>query len=503
MTHLLVIGILVVAALRDFAPEESADWARAALGPAGVAAASLAPFALLALFQTLWAWRTLRRVDRGRPASLHTFETVSALVRGLALPLHAAAVLAFGWLDLIRDHIGDPVAIDELLAVLPAFTLLAISWAAAAPIEQRAREALLIRRLDEGLAIPPMPRKRTWWWSTVRQQLLFPAAPVVLILAWAETVGIVRDALWQRMLVRGGWEPSAHAWTRHAPDWLLDQHLIAYGSAALQLAGVVALLALLPIALRLLWDTTPLGPGPLRDGLRALCETYNVRVRAILVWRTHGAMLNGAVVGFLPRLRYIVLTDALLESLPGAQVEAVAAHELAHVRHRHIPWLAAGLAGSALCFGGALALLARLAGFDPMTTGWGPPALLVVVILASVLVFGKMSRTFERQADLFAAAHLTRRFQGPDTARIAEAGARLMAETLRAVALINGQPTGGFSFRHGSIDARRRRLLDATGEPIDRTEADRAARRVKRLAAALVLMGTLLALADALGPQGT
>ncbi|QKK09010.1 MAG: hypothetical protein HND58_13120 [Planctomycetota bacterium] len=108
------------------------------------------------------------------------------------------------------------------------------------------------------------------------------------------------------------------------PGWVVDRDVIVYGSVGLQLLGVVALLAFLPLALRLLWDTVPLGPGGLRDGLVAMCGRYRVRVRNILVWRTHGAMINGAVVGLLPRLRYIVLTDALLETLSGAQVEAVA-----------------------------------------------------------------------------------------------------------------------------------------------------------------------------------
>ena len=37
-----------------------------------------------------------------------------------------------------------------------------------------------------------------------------------------------------------------------------------------------------------------------------------VRMSRILVWRTGGVMLNGAVVGFVPAARYLLLTDAVI-----------------------------------------------------------------------------------------------------------------------------------------------------------------------------------------------
>lgn len=504
MTHLLVIALVVVGAVRDLVPRElpTAHWLEGR--PMASVAAALLPFAAVVGLQGFAAWWCLRRLDRrGDARAVRTFEWIAAQTRIATLPLHASAVLLFGWLDRVRAWTGDLVGVDEVLSLTPAFAVLGLSWAVAGPIERRMREALLIRRLDEGLTIPPMPRAWTWWWARVRQQLLFPAAPVVLIMAWAEAVGFVRDALWERMLVRGGWEREGTApeWTAGAPSWMLSQEALAYGSAGLQLAGVVALLALLPVALRVFWDTAPLGRGGIRDVLEALCERYGVRVRHILVWRTHGAMVNGAVVGFLPRLRYIVLTDALLETLPTLQVEAVTAHELAHVRHRHIPWLAGGLAGSALCFGGLVALGAEAAGISA-TSGWVPALVLLGVLAASVLVFGWMSRVFERQADVFAAQHLTRRLEGEAAAGISEEGARVMAETLRTVSLVNGFPVDRFTFRHGSIGARGRRLRAAVGEPLVGASADRRARLAKRVVLGLVAVGLAAVLVEALGLAG-
>jgi len=50
-------------------------------------------------------------------------------------------------------------------------------------------------------------------------------------------------------------------------------------------------------------------------------------------------MGNAAVMGFIPRFRYVLLSDLLLETMTDEQVEAIFAHELGHVMHRHLFWL--------------------------------------------------------------------------------------------------------------------------------------------------------------------
>ncbi|QKK06688.1 MAG: hypothetical protein HND58_13125 [Planctomycetota bacterium] len=193
MTHLLVIGLVVVGALREIGPRELVNGAWVAEHPRLALAAALLPFVGLVLLQVVTAGLCGRVLERrGSVRAVRVFESVSARVRVATLLLQASAVLLFGWLDAVRSWTGDLVAVDELVALVPAFGVLALTWATAAPIERRMREALLIRRLDEGLSIPPMPRAWTWWWGTVRQQLLFPALPVLLIMGWAEAVGVVR-----------------------------------------------------------------------------------------------------------------------------------------------------------------------------------------------------------------------------------------------------------------------------------------------------------------------
>ena len=63
-----------------------------------------------------------------------------------------------------------------------------------------------------------------------------------------------------------------------------------------------------------------------------------MRYRDILVWRTHSNMGNAAVMGILPHMRYVLLSDLLLETMTDEQIEAVFAHEMGHVVHRHMAW---------------------------------------------------------------------------------------------------------------------------------------------------------------------
>lgn len=505
MTHLLIIAILVMGSVRDIAPAPLLGAGWAIDHPGGALALSIGPFLALGFLQWSVGWRCLRRLDRtGEARWVARHERVSGLVRMALAPAQASAILVVGLLDLVRAEIGNPVLVDELLVALPPVAVLLVTWATAEPLERRMREALLIRRLDEGLDVPPMPRPWTWWVGVVRMQLLFAAAPILLILGWSEAVGKVRDALW----AAGAGRP-APGWAARAPEWLLDIDLLTYGAGALQIGGVVVMLAFLPIALRVLWDTVPLEAGAMRDRLDRVCRMHRVRVRSILVWRTHGSMLNGAVIGFLPRIRYIILTDSLLATLPADQVEAVTAHEIAHVRHRHIPWLAASLLGSATLLASGASVLARATGVGEVTSGWLPVGVLGGAFLGAMLSFGWVSRRFERQADAFAAAHMAAVEQddsGVSVPVLTDAAAGVMSRALRAVSLVNGHPMDRFTWRHGSITGRRRALAAAVGTPLDRLPANRVAGRVK-LVIACVLAGAvgLAAVESALasGPTGS
>lgn len=157
------------------------------------------------------------------------------------------------------------------------------------------------------------------------------------------------------------------------------------------------------------------------------------------------------------------------------------AHEVAHVRHRHVPWLAVSLVA---CVGVPAALIdvgARAVADQPGAAGanaslsWAASqlALMAAALATGLTLFGWISRRFEWQADAFAARHLS-----PES-RVTPAAAESMSAALGAVARLNHIPPEQFSWRHGSIRRRRRNLADLVGLPVASLTIDRLAARIK------------------------
>ena len=179
------------------------------------------------------------------------------------------------------------------------------------------------------------------------------------------------------------------------------------------LLGFAAALVFLtaPWMLKRIWITQPLPEGPLRTRLQSLCERTGLKCADILAWQTGGMVVNAAVMGLLRPLRYVLLSDALLESMSEKQIEAVFGHEAGHVRHHHIQFFLLFAVASMLVVSGLMEVLVR---FTSGPDAWFQLSLTAVQIIgfATILclwatVFGFISRRFERQADLFGARTVT------------------------------------------------------------------------------------------------
>ncbi len=122
---------------------------------------------------------------------------------------------------------------------------------------------------------------------------------------------------------------------------------------------------------------------------------------------------NAFATGRNPGHAVVCMTAGILRLLPPRELEGVIAHELAHIKHRHmlVGTLAATMAG-------AVAMLASIARWGLILGGFGgrgnrdsnPLALLVMVIvapLAAMIVQMAISRQNEYQADA-TAARITR-----------------------------------------------------------------------------------------------
>ncbi|MEX0745503.1 MAG: M48 family metalloprotease, partial [Phycisphaeraceae bacterium] len=239
-------------------------------------------------------------------------------------------------------------------------------------------------------------------------------------------------------------------------------------------------------------------------------------VRELLLWRTFGGMINAAVMGLIAPLRYILLTDALVEMVRREEVEAVMAHELAHVCRHHMFWLLAAAIGALglleVIFGLLLVTLvnagataaeaggARLAGVGldaglaMLNTAEGMTAATVTMAGAAwLLVFGWVSRRIERQADTFAVQHLATARPDPERdaggrVLVDRASAEVMIAALQQVAVLNHVPVQKRSWRHGSIAWRQAHLRRTVGQPIDALAIDRQMFWIKVASAASILL---------------
>lgn len=462
MMPLLIIALVACVLLPEASP---ALPVLRSLPSAAVLTAELAPMLVIIVtteIVTRWCSRGLGRTGHG--IYVHISDWTLTLGRVAALGFHAAGVLVFGWLDLIRGALGgDVILIDEALATAPPLVVIVAGWLSYHRIDRQIREATIHRLLHTTGYLPEMPGGWRFAWEQARFHLLIGLMPIVLVLGWAEIVDFAAPALEARM---GSW---GEAWRSIVMN-------------AVHFVGPLLAVLLSPLMIRVIWTTVPLGPGDLRDRLLALCAAQGVRCRELLVWRTHLNMLNGAVIGLIPRLRYILLTDALLERLPLRLVEAVMAHEIAHARKHHLPWLMLSVVviigwGWTL---GAWAIDASIRGWAGSAEGFSGVSLLGGLVIALVLMFavyGWISRRFEEQADACAAQHLsglTRDASRPDDILITPEAAGAMASALEEVALHNAIPPDQFSWKHGSIASRQLRLARLAGRkarrlPIDAT----------------------------------
>jgi STE24 endopeptidase len=218
--------------------------------------------------------------------------------------------------------------------------------------------------------------------------------------AKARAVGLVLVVLPVTALVLGArWQP---------PGW----PLVAAAAAVLL---VLALAVIGPVLIEPLFNRfRPLEPGPLRARLLELAATMGVPVRDVLVADASRRTTRvNAYVSGLGRTRRVVVYDTLLagtgESTGAAdEVALVAAHELAHVRHRDVLW---GTVGSAAL--AAVSVLAVVALFDLeavrrvlAVSGLGDPlavpGLLLLATLGGLLaapVASAISRWAEARAD--------------------------------------------------------------------------------------------------------
>ncbi|MCF8094299.1 MAG: M48 family metalloprotease [Desulfobacteraceae bacterium] len=172
-----------------------------------------------------------------------------------------------------------------------------------------------------------------------------------------------------------------------------------------------------PALIQQFWGCQPLQAEAPRRRIENLCRRAGVAYREILIWPIFGGrMITAGVLGLISRFRYILVTPALLRYLSPRETEAVIAHEVGHVKQKHLLFYLVFFAGylviafsmmDLLLYGALYAqIVAGPAGFSEP----GSATFVSIVFSAAMIgtfliyfrfVFGYFMRNFERQADIY------------------------------------------------------------------------------------------------------
>jgi len=399
------------------------------------------------------------RRKRGEPdGSAHRL--YGGLAAAARLGLLAGLVVTLvgtSWPHVVRYTLalGALPLVDELVLLIPFFVGVLLCWLAAYPAERglRLRPVSRSRGYDGSGDSSPAGRGSAaaggqwplgeYMMFNIRHHLLLMAVPMAIILLAKDVADSYRHEL---------------ANATGAP-WAAEACLAAT-------AGVMFLIA--PVIMRRMWTTVRLADGPLRQVLENLCGRIGLRYREILLWRTGRMVVNAAVMGLVWPVRYVMLSDGLLDALSPREVEAVFGHEAGHVKHHHLFFYVLFAAAAAMvAFGGFE--LARRFWLLPISPSEQTLWALTVMLPIWLVGFGWVSRRFERQADWFAVDCLAGGLAERDSDLPVRQGmaAEMYANTLHRIAVLNGIAPEARSWRHSSIASRmefaRWCARDATG----------------------------------------
>jgi Zn-dependent protease with chaperone function len=249
-----------------------------------------------------------------------------------------------------------------------------------------------------------------------------------------------------------------------------------------------------PLMIQKLWRCTPLAAGADRERIEALCRRAGMGYRDILSWPLFGGrMITAAVMGLIRRFRYILVTPALLGLLEPPEIDAVVAHEIGHIKRRHLIFYLVFFAGYLLVAYVAFDVILYLMLFvEPVWwlvhhSGVNQTAavstILSVMMIAVFLVyfrfvFGYFMRNFERQAD----AYVYRLFDN----------GRPLITTLQKIAFTSGEPRDRPNWHHFSIGERIDYLQRCERDPAwVRRHDEKVRRSIAAYLAGLALLGVV------------
>ncbi len=453
MHFVLVMAVLAALVIAESSPSQPVSHVPIRL------AAALCGMGLVPLFAAVSSGLVARQLECGleSPAKLlQRFKRLRCVHSVLWLAVAGAILYFLGWTRLVRFNwcLDRVVLVDDLLILAPVLVPLALSWYAFYDVER----AIQGSSAGGVVSDTPLCSRGQYLLLHLRHYFGVLLLPILGMLALQDLAGLAMPGVLEG--------PYAG---------------IVY------LPLLVAVFALFPTLLRRTWQTSPLEPGKLRDRLQDASARFGFHAREILVWHTGGMIVNAAVAGFLPGLRYVFLSDALLRKLNDDEIETVFGHEVGHIKHRHLVLrVLAILAPLCLwflvqtaCPEAAARMGETLAGG---VFGWRTSTQLMMLCglgLYVFVVFGAYSRILETQADLFGC--------GPACLRNDTRPVEAYISALEKLAAANGIDRSERSWQHASIAERVDFLRQTLDDPSCEHRFQNRVRLLNQLVIACVL----------------
>jgi Zn-dependent protease with chaperone function len=226
------------------------------------------------------------------------------------------------------------------------------------------------------------------------------------------------------------------------------------------------LVIFIPALIKYFWECRPFESTEKTEQLKQFLKDMGFKYAGLFRWSIfEGRMLTAAIMGFIPRFRYILVTDSLMDSLSEEELKAVLAHEAGHAKYRHLIFYVIFLIGYMFLSYGLTDIFTVLLASSPYfikSTGEGATGLNVFYMALSIpillsmfiyfrFIFGFFMRNFERQADLYSAVVMGSPFP--------------TINSLEKIGLHGGNVRNLPSWHHFSIRERVECLLNTIKEP--------------------------------------
>jgi len=230
---------------------------------------------------------------------------------------------------------------------------------------------------------------------------------------------------------------------------------------------ITILMIFLPQLIQYWWGCRPFETSEKVRELKVFLQEKGLKYRDLLRWPIfEGRMMTAGIMGIVPRYRYILITDALMEILSMEELKAVVAHEMGHAKYRHLLFYVLFFLGFMILVLGLfnlddpglyiLLIEYLLIRFSQTLSGHTFLVIYGLSVLAIILVYfryvmGFFMRNFERQADLHSALTM--------------GSPRPTISSLEKIALLSGKSRELPSWHHFSIKERVDYLWRTIREP--------------------------------------